>query len=459
MKISRRPAALLAASMLLVGVAVPAWLLAGSQGRLSSAVVPPTASSMPPLKCRDDLATRAQVMGLTGIAAEIGVRDGLFAKHNLAAWSGEKYYMVDAWSFRPPDIEVGLSDATRDDMNEPQESPHIARMEQARANTEQWSSRREMVREFSTVASLQFPVDDFDWVYVDALHTYEAVTRDLEAWYPLVKPGGLISGDDFVDASDAKMLEWNGNVPEHFSWGTRRAVTDFFRSVGVAIHVTYVYDCYMFPAWYALKPTAQEPGPNQVRLSKTKTHPLRCREELPALARELGLEGASAQIGDTSAPLISTRLSPAVAETPGIVEEEDERKSRFRASAVGRDGADSKAHLWGWLHLSSQGDHNTRAGVLVQLEYWWPRLRSGGMISGDDFVSGRDSRWTETSQPPPHLFVSLGWFKTAAARKLTPAHWDVEGAVNEFFAQRGVEVFVSYALYCHPYPSWYALKP
>eukprot|EP01043_Picozoa_sp_COSAG02_P045686 COSAG02_NODE_4205_length_5628_cov_3.597938_1_plen_481_part_00 len=461
----------------MLGIAVPAiLLLRNSRDVLAlphlKGLFTASRGSMAPLKCRDDLASRAVALGLTGNAAEIGVRDGMFAKTNLLEWTGRMYYMIDAWSHRPEDVEVGLRDTTKDDMNELQESPHLARMNQARQNTEQWSSRREMIRGFSTVVCHQFKDNYFDWVYLDALHTYEAVKRDLEAWYPLVKPGGLISGDDFTDHTDKPMLEWNGPVPAGestalsplplifsykserslcgavYSWGTRSAVTDFFRKIGVAIHVTFTYDCYMFPAWYALKPLG-EPEPHSRRLSQTKMHPVKCREDLPALARELGVAARSAQVGDAmtwqhgrlepSAPLIDTTLS-AAAPTDAHVDIDGE-------------------HLWSWLHITSQLDH-TRSGVKAQLEYWWPRLQKGGLMSGDDFVNGQDSRWSETiTTPPSHLFLSAGWRKTAVARHSVPVHWDVERAVNEFFGPLGVEVFVSYAHYCYPYPSWYVIKP
>ncbi|NIL95924.1 MAG: hypothetical protein GTO62_01975, partial [Planctomycetales bacterium] len=39
----------------------------------------------------------------------------------------------------------------------------------------------------------------FDWVYIDANHTYEGVLADLEASLPKVRPGGLICGHDYTD--------------------------------------------------------------------------------------------------------------------------------------------------------------------------------------------------------------------------------------------------------------------
>lgn len=35
-----------------------------------------------------------------------------------------------------------------------------------------------------------------DMVYIDGDHEYEGVKADLEAFYPIVKEGGLIFGDD-----------------------------------------------------------------------------------------------------------------------------------------------------------------------------------------------------------------------------------------------------------------------
>lgn len=36
-----------------------------------------------------------------------------------------------------------------------------------------------------------------DFVFIDADHTYESVSKDISAWLPKVKPGGIIAGHDF----------------------------------------------------------------------------------------------------------------------------------------------------------------------------------------------------------------------------------------------------------------------
>ncbi len=41
-----------------------------------------------------------------------------------------------------------------------------------------------------------------DYLYIDADHTYDTVTSDLEQWWPHLKVGGLIAGDDYDDPYD-----------------------------------------------------------------------------------------------------------------------------------------------------------------------------------------------------------------------------------------------------------------
>ncbi len=38
----------------------------------------------------------------------------------------------------------------------------------------------------------------FDWVYIDGDHTCSVVLKDLEFYFPLVKAGGFLCGDDYL---------------------------------------------------------------------------------------------------------------------------------------------------------------------------------------------------------------------------------------------------------------------
>lgn len=57
-----------------------------------------------------------------------------------------------------------------------------------------------------------FPAESVDFVWVDAGHEYDEVKADLKAWWPRLKPGGVIGGDD---------------LPMD---GVKRAVSEFFPS-------------------------------------------------------------------------------------------------------------------------------------------------------------------------------------------------------------------------------------
>jgi hypothetical protein len=92
-------------------------------------------------------------------------------------------------------------------------------------NIEPVASHVNVIRSDSADAALQFDDDTVDFLYIDASHTYGGIIRDLVAWLPKVKPGGLIAGDDwcFWEAGD---------------YPVRNAVRDFFRRDDSAIHLT-----------------------------------------------------------------------------------------------------------------------------------------------------------------------------------------------------------------------------
>jgi predicted O-methyltransferase YrrM len=53
------------------------------------------------------------------------------------------------------------------------------------------------VRGYSDAVASQFEDESFDLVFIDADHTEEWVSRDLAAWVPKVKRGGVVSGHDY----------------------------------------------------------------------------------------------------------------------------------------------------------------------------------------------------------------------------------------------------------------------
>lgn len=58
------------------------------------------------------------------------------------------------------------------------------------------------VKMASEQASSMFPDGHFDFIWIDAGHTYEDVTSDLKCWFPKVKVGGWIGGHDYTPGWD-----------------------------------------------------------------------------------------------------------------------------------------------------------------------------------------------------------------------------------------------------------------
>jgi glycosyltransferase involved in cell wall biosynthesis len=68
-------------------------------------------------------------------------------------------------------------------------------------------------------AAEQFEDNSLDFVHIDASHDYINVLADICAWYPKVKPGGFITGDDYVS-------NWGGVI---------QAVTEYFTDKSVVL--------------------------------------------------------------------------------------------------------------------------------------------------------------------------------------------------------------------------------
>ena len=68
-----------------------------------------------------------------------------------------------------------------------------------------------IVRSISWEGAKNYNDESLDFVFIDAGHDYESVIKDLNAWYPKVKKGGVISGHDY-----------------HYNVGVFPAVNDFF---------------------------------------------------------------------------------------------------------------------------------------------------------------------------------------------------------------------------------------
>lgn len=63
--------------------------------------------------------------------------------------------------------------------------------------------KSKLIRKASTDAAKDFEDKSVDLVFIDAIHLYQAVKDDIEAWLPKIKKGGIICGDDYVPRDNA----------------------------------------------------------------------------------------------------------------------------------------------------------------------------------------------------------------------------------------------------------------
>lgn len=57
-----------------------------------------------------------------------------------------------------------------------------------------------------------------DMVFIDGDHSYEGCTRDIEAWLPKIKPGGIISVHDYLKADVFARPDDGSKKPHPMAW-------------------------------------------------------------------------------------------------------------------------------------------------------------------------------------------------------------------------------------------------
>ena len=194
------------------------------------------------------LAHLANSLNLTGMAAELGVWRGEFAEKNLHAWTGRLYVLVDLWS--PSDCVGGnrshcvyggnMSDGGAAERNF---DKHVTGLRMKRGGAK-LKGRYRLVQKSTAAAAQLFDDESFDWIYLDATHTYTEARRDLEVWYPKVRLGGLISGHDYQFQHQA--------IGDGYIFGVKDAVDEFAAQRNLRVHSTC--ESYL-PSFYFLKCT------------------------------------------------------------------------------------------------------------------------------------------------------------------------------------------------------------
>jgi predicted O-methyltransferase YrrM len=130
--------------------------------------------------------------------AEVGVAYGYHADAILTGLPTVDYVGVDPYLAGYDEADLFVSDVAK--LFGDSHQGAMDRLHDAVGTTldDRFGSRAQLVREPSVQAARRFVDGHFDAVFIDGDHRYEAVVEDLAAWWPKVRPGGSILGDDYA---------------------------------------------------------------------------------------------------------------------------------------------------------------------------------------------------------------------------------------------------------------------
>jgi hypothetical protein len=156
------------------------------------------------------------------IGAEIGVHKGEFSEQILRIVKPRKLHLIDPWKYESSEEYWGTlyggkgAPGGQVEMDQRYDDVCIRFHRHIR------SGRFTVHRGCSAHVCGGFPDEYFDWVYIDGNHVYEFVKSDLELFYPKVKAGGYLAGDDY------KLGGW-------WKGGVKLAVDEFLKNMPVEL--------------------------------------------------------------------------------------------------------------------------------------------------------------------------------------------------------------------------------
>jgi predicted O-methyltransferase YrrM len=141
---------------------------------------------------------------------EIGVAYGYHAEFMCTVLPAINYLGVDPYLANYDPNDIFCQDVQNLFIVEDMQNAMDRLYRDVSINLLKFQGRARLIREKSWLAADQFDDESCDLVYIDGDHTYDGVVKDLAAWYPKVKKGGIICGDD---------IGWPG---------VKKAVDEFF---------------------------------------------------------------------------------------------------------------------------------------------------------------------------------------------------------------------------------------
>ena len=197
---------------------------------------------------REQLITIFEQNKLLGKGVEVGVSKGEYARTILSKYLGH-LYLVDLWAMQDPQEYEDVANA----------EDHESNIHLCVANLSEYQSRYTMVRKKSPLAANDFENESLDFIYLDANLKYSFVKSDIEAWFPKIRTGGIISGHDYFNNWDditdmapngIDKYVFNAEGIKLAAFGVNPAVNEFCAQNNYNLQTTR-YE--WFASWYFIK--------------------------------------------------------------------------------------------------------------------------------------------------------------------------------------------------------------
>jgi hypothetical protein len=161
-----------------------------------------------------------------GVCVEIGTWQGGFTSALLSKTEVSKVFCIDPYKhFSNNEYPDGMNDLTQQQFD-------ALFTKVSTELTSKYGNKVQFIRDLSVNSASQFEDNSLDFVYIDGNHDYKYVLEDMNTWYPKVKIGGYLCGDD-VYSQVLSEHDSDGNVTKIWSpgcwgkYGTYKAVVDF----------------------------------------------------------------------------------------------------------------------------------------------------------------------------------------------------------------------------------------
>jgi FkbM family methyltransferase len=189
-----------------------------------------------------ELASLVNELYPEGKGVEIGVLRGDYSKIILERWHKGELFLIDTWRHIGHYI----------DMNGRDDQYHYDCLIETCKNIKPWEDRTHIIRMDSVKSADMFPDEYFDFIYIDADHSYEGVVKDIVAWWPKIKKGGLFCGDDYIPDDGDIWLTGQGEPIYAGKFGVRKAVNEFVKDKNLVLYETTEEPYWR--QWYTFKP-------------------------------------------------------------------------------------------------------------------------------------------------------------------------------------------------------------